>query len=270
MARLGTRAVHRHRRRQHDPRQHAGRGRRRADERRLHGHARHGHQRARRAERDRAGRHPDPGDVGDPDGGGVRALHPPPRHPPPREGAGGDLRRRHRQPVLHHRHGGGPPRRRDGLRRHPEGHAGGRGLLGRPEAPPRRPPLRPPLVPRRPLQGPEGDGRVGDRACAREQYPDHRLLAARGRTRSRGCCAARGHTRSSPRRLGHEGPGVSISRRLGKRMDGALDVLRKELQGLRTGRASPSLLEPVDGRGLRPGDAAQPGRARWACRSRGC
>ena len=32
---------------------------------------------------------------------------------------------------------------------------------------------------------------------------------------------------------------------LSKRMDGALDVLRKELQGLRTGRASANLLEPI-------------------------
>ena len=32
---------------------------------------------------------------------------------------------------------------------------------------------------------------------------------------------------------------------LKKRMDSALDVLRKELQGLRTGRASASLLEPI-------------------------
>jgi ribosome recycling factor len=32
---------------------------------------------------------------------------------------------------------------------------------------------------------------------------------------------------------------------LAKRMDGAIDVLRKEFAGLRTGRASPSLLEPV-------------------------
>ena len=32
---------------------------------------------------------------------------------------------------------------------------------------------------------------------------------------------------------------------LGKRMDGAIEVLRKELQGLRTGRASASLLEPI-------------------------
>ena len=32
---------------------------------------------------------------------------------------------------------------------------------------------------------------------------------------------------------------------LNKRMDSALEVLRKELQGLRTGRASASLLEPI-------------------------
>jgi ribosome recycling factor len=32
---------------------------------------------------------------------------------------------------------------------------------------------------------------------------------------------------------------------IGKRMDGAIEVLRKELQGLRTSRASASLLEPV-------------------------
>lgn len=32
---------------------------------------------------------------------------------------------------------------------------------------------------------------------------------------------------------------------LRRRMDGALDVLRKELNGLRTGRASPNLLDPV-------------------------
>lgn len=32
---------------------------------------------------------------------------------------------------------------------------------------------------------------------------------------------------------------------IGRRMDGALEVLRKEFTGLRTGRASVSLLEPV-------------------------
>lgn len=39
-----------------------------------------------------------------------------------------------------------------------------------------------------------------------------------------------------------EDPIVSALR---KRMDGALEVLRKEFAGLRTGRASPSLLDPV-------------------------
>ena len=39
--------------------------------------------------------------------------------------------------------------------------------------------------------------------------------------------------------------GVLDTDALGKRMDGALDVLRKELVGLRTGRASANLLEPV-------------------------
>ena len=39
-----------------------------------------------------------------------------------------------------------------------------------------------------------------------------------------------------------EDPFVSA---LHKRMDGALEVLRKEFAGLRTGRASPSLLDPV-------------------------
>ncbi len=37
----------------------------------------------------------------------------------------------------------------------------------------------------------------------------------------------------------------ALLRDLGRRMDGALDVLRKEFGGLRTGRASASLLEPI-------------------------
>ena len=40
-------------------------------------------------------------------------------------------------------------------------------------------------------------------------------------------------------------PDDSLLKDLGRRMDGALDVLRKELGGLRTGRASASLLEPI-------------------------
>ncbi len=35
------------------------------------------------------------------------------------------------------------------------------------------------------------------------------------------------------------------TKQLARRMDGAVEVLRKELQGLRTGRASASLLEPI-------------------------
>ena len=36
-----------------------------------------------------------------------------------------------------------------------------------------------------------------------------------------------------------------VVRDLRRRMDGALDVLRKEFAGLRTGRASASMLDPV-------------------------
>ena len=38
---------------------------------------------------------------------------------------------------------------------------------------------------------------------------------------------------------------AELMKDLRRRMDGALDVLRKEFGGLRTGRASASLLEPV-------------------------
>jgi ribosome recycling factor len=40
-------------------------------------------------------------------------------------------------------------------------------------------------------------------------------------------------------------PEEALLKDLGRRMDGALDMLRKEFGGLRTGRASASLLEPV-------------------------
>jgi ribosome recycling factor len=40
-------------------------------------------------------------------------------------------------------------------------------------------------------------------------------------------------------------PEDSLLKDLGRRMDGALEVLRKEFGGLRTGRASASLLEPI-------------------------
>ena len=37
----------------------------------------------------------------------------------------------------------------------------------------------------------------------------------------------------------------SLRKDLGRRMDGAMETLRKEFTGLRTGRASPALLEPI-------------------------
>ena len=45
-------------------------------------------------------------------------------------------------------------------------------------------------------------------------------------------------------------------------MPGASAALKSELSGLRTGRASPHLLDPVHGRRLRLADAAQPVRQR--------
>jgi ribosome recycling factor len=38
---------------------------------------------------------------------------------------------------------------------------------------------------------------------------------------------------------------AALKRDLGRRMDGAMETLKKEFSGLRTGRASPALLEPV-------------------------
>ena len=146
-------------------------------------------------------RHPDPGAVGDPDGGGLRALHPPPRGAPPGEGPGGDLRRRHRQPVLHHRYRGGAARRRDGLRRDAEGHPGRRRLLRRSDARTRTPSATSALTYLEVLsQDLQGDGRLGDLAGAREQHPDHRVLASTSQARSPSPARARAPTPSSPRR----------------------------------------------------------------------
>ncbi len=75
----------------------------------------------------------DPSAIGDPDGAGVRAVHPPPRARHLEKGRVVDLRRRHRQSVFHHRYRGGAARGRDGLRRPVQGHAGGRRLFRRSE-----------------------------------------------------------------------------------------------------------------------------------------
>ena len=93
----GLRALPGDRRRQHLPRPVHGRPGHGAGQRRLHGHAGHGHERAGHAERAGEDRRRHPGAVGDPDGRGLRALHPPPRAAAPGEGQGGDLRRRPRR-----------------------------------------------------------------------------------------------------------------------------------------------------------------------------
>ena len=49
---------------------------------------------------------------------------------------------------------------------------------------------------------------------------------------------------------------------LTRRMDGALDTLKREFDGLRTGRAHPGLLEPVKVQAYGIRDAADPGRHR--------
>ena len=47
-----------------------------------------------------------------------------------------------------------------------------------------------------------------------------------------------------------------------RRMDGAIAAFKHDLGGLRTGRASASLLDPITGASIRLVHAAQPGRKR--------
>ena len=53
-----------------------------------------------------------------------------------------------------------------------------------------------------------------------------------------------------------------------KRMDGQIEHVRRELAGVRTGRACTGLLDNVHGRLLRHEDAAEPGGRRCRCPSR--
>src|SRR6516162_10013521 len=74
-----------------------------------------------------------------------------------------------------------------------------------------------------------------------------RFLRPAGSPRS---SAAAGDTRSSANQLSIDTerqamPEDVLLKDLRRRMDGALEVLRKEFGGLRTGRASASLLEPI-------------------------
>ncbi len=95
-------------------------------------------------------------------------------------------------------------------------------------------------------RAPEGHGRDGDFSLHGQQAADHRLQPA-----SAGQFAPRHHGRTGR----HDRDGLktfmdandlkSLSAEIKKRMDGTIEHVRKELGGLRTGRASVSLLDPV-------------------------
>src|SRR6185437_680154 len=243
------------RRRQHLSR-HRGRGGR--DGARLgrqHGHAGDGDKLAGDAKRARTPRRLDPGAVGDLDAVGMRALYPPPCDPLSRKGPGRDLRRRHRQPVLHHRYGGGAARVGDGLRRSLEGHQGRRRLRRRPPARRDGQAVRAFGVPRSAVARSPGHGRIGDLAGARKPHSDPGVLDLR-EWRLRPGRPGAGPVYDHHRRTivsARQGRTVretamaeeALLKDVERRMDGAIEALRKEFGGLRTGRASASLLEPI-------------------------
>src|SRR5207302_4306188 len=102
-----------------------------------------------------------------------------------------------------------------------------------------------------------GDGRLGDLAGAREPHPDPGLLDLREWRLRRGHPGQgplyhhRGNQITPQKHHGattrdaHAMAQEELLKDLRRRMDGAIEVLRKEIGGLRTGRASASLLEPV-------------------------
>ena len=120
-------------------------------------------------------------------------------------------------------------------------------------------------------QRPEGDGRHRHLALHGQQAADRRVQAAAARQP-----AARHHGRAG-RHDGHDRTRQPVARtdrgiermdvndlkglnaEVKKRMDGAIEHVRKELAGLRTGRASVSLLDPVQVEAYGTIDAAQPG-----------
>ena len=193
----GLRALRRRRRRQHLPRPGRGRQGHRPRDRRLYGHAGDGDERARRAERARADRRRHARAVGDPDGDGVRALHPPPRRAPPGKGPGRDLRRRRRQPVLHHRQRRRAARRRDEVRRLFKGTS----VDGVYDADPKKVAdakrYETVSFDTRAARRSQGHGRQRDRAVPRQQYSDRRLQHPRAGQSCPGARAARASRRSS-------------------------------------------------------------------------
>ena len=191
---------------------------------------------------------------------GVRALYPPPRHPPHGEGPGGDLRRRHRQPVLHHRHRGGAAR----LRTECEALLKATKVDGVYSADPKKDPQRRRYERLSYLEVLSRDLKVMDAAAislARENRIPILVFSIHNHGGFADVVTGRGRFTIITEESGamNEDPLVKDLRR---RMDGAVEVLRKEFAGLRTGRASASLLEPVMVEAYGNPHAAEPGRHR--------
>ena len=103
----------------------------------------------------------------------------------------------------------------------------------------------------------QGDGYRRDRPCARQSYSGNRVfhphggalpevLKGKGASRSSGIDAAPQSWRRAAQGVYAMSQPTSIDlKELKRRMHGALDVLKHEFAGLRTGRASASLLEPI-------------------------
>ena len=124
-----------------------------------------------------------------------------------------------------------------------------------PRAGARRQALRTARLSRGPVARPAGNGRLGDFTGAGKPHPDSGVLDLRKRRFCRGCQGRGRYTiiedryhNGLARREAEKGdamPEDALLKDLRRRMDGALEVLRKEFGGLRTGRASASLLEPI-------------------------
>src|SRR6185312_6884156 len=97
-------------------------------------------------------------------------------------------------------------------------------------------------------EGSSGNGCIRREPFAREQNPHRRLFDSRPRRAGRGASRRRPlhHHRGTGVSYPRGGTGMSYSKdELNRRMDGAVATVKSELNGLRTGRASAALLDPV-------------------------
>ena len=191
-----------------------------------------------------------------------------------------DLRRRHRQPVLHHGHRRRTARRRNALRRAAQGHPGRRRLFRRP-AQGRRCTRYDQLTYLEVLANDLGVMDAAAISLAREN-----ALADRGVQHPCAGRVRRGGPRRGPLHQDHRTAIKHRGRRLGGR-HGASRCQQAEAgpdppHGWRAGHAEariqraahrPGASRPAgagEGAGLRLRDAADPGAAPWARRSRAC